>query len=327
MVRVTLSAVLAMAASAAVAQDYSWMPREADIEKQVGQYLDASQRKGAALLGEEVLRQSEEHRKSETAERARTIAKDAKKRFDQAADAALEQRKAALMEFLGYEADEPSGLYYLVTWEMPIELLRAYAREARWSGGQLVFKGIPPGKNVVEHISQDFVRLSEKDDPVGAPASIDPRLFEMFSVQIAPTIVLHEDVRGVDCDAAVPLALEQPDGQPPLPYKGCSPLASGKWWKVAGNVSTQWALEKMASAGSVKASERLDKFKAAIKAYRPDVAKLDDDGRTVMGPSGEWHQALTTEELLKPLQSMQEAQGKSSPWRMYLKEGKDGNSP
>lgn len=315
--RVASVAVACAFCTGAAAQDLSWIPREADIEKQVGQYLSKDNRQSALQTGLDAVQKTQEHLSSETAQRGYDIAREGKRRFDQAANAALEDRKAALMKFLGYEEDEPSGLYYLVTWEMPIELLRAYVREARWTGGTLVFRGIPEGRSLSDHILQDYVKLTERGDPVGAPVTLDPRMFDMFEVQTAPTIVLVEDVLQLECDSAVPRSIDRGEELPPLEFKGCSSMKEGRWWKVAGSVTTQWALETMSEAGSAKAAERLEKYKTALRTHRPAVSAVAEDGVTLRGYTGEWEQALTTEDLLETLSQQRESPA-AAPWTHLL---------
>lgn len=276
--------------------DRSWMPTQSDIESQVGQYLNKRARQGAADTGAKAVEAARSHYDSAAAQRGFELARQGQRKLHEAASTAVEGKRAALMKFLGYKENEPSGLYFLVTWEMPLELLRAYVREARWAGGIVVFKGIPEGKELAAHLMEDYVKLSDRSDPTGTPITIDPRLFDMFDVKAAPAIVLLENALQNGCDSGVPRAV-QLDDETEVPYRGCSMLPEDTWWKVSGGVTTLWALDYMASAGSAKAGERARLMRTALTQHKPAMAKAAEDGRTLRPYEGEWEQAITTEDM------------------------------
>lgn len=135
--------------------------------------------------------------------------------------------------------------YYFVSTSMPESLLRAYARDSVWTGGVLVFRGLPPGHNLEWFFRRVAGPLLENRK---APPAIvlDPRLFRAFGVDVVPTIV-YSLVR-----PAALCAHAQTTGAALLqdPSAECEPAAPNRYWKVEGAVSGVWALRAFARAGA-----------------------------------------------------------------------------
>jgi|GEM_PF-6845297 len=194
-------------------------------------------------------------------------------------------------------------VYYFVSTSMPESLLRAYARDSVWTGGALVFRGLPPGRNLVwflRHVAGPLLT-----DRKAVPAIVlDPRLFRAFGVDVVPTIV-YSLVR-----PAALCAHAQTTGAALLrdPSAECEPAIPNRYWKVEGAVSGVWALRAFARAGApgtgallrlaalqgIPAGKRQAGIGAAAYAGLPGPGQILGLARTLRRPASGilwWQQA------------------------------------
>lgn len=247
------------------------------------QNLTKEQLEGAARLGENLARQMQEtYRRNLTPEHERTAA-NLKRRVDDIADSSISQERDKILKFLGIDNDSKTALYYFVTWEMPLELLRSYAVEAMWSGGTLVFKGVPPDKKLGDFILKDL-RLLVYGKGASANISIDPRLYDAYSVKVAPTIVLTTVRGNFACQGSS--KVEFMAGTQRARYSTCPELAPNTYSKMSGAVTTQYALQTFLDDGRKEAKPFLD---AIAKGMREGQAAKRE--QTLF--AGEWDDVLS----------------------------------
>jgi hypothetical protein len=210
------------------------------------------------------------------------IAKQASRKADDIADATLSAERNKMLSFLGIDPASDSALYYFVTWSMPIEMLRSYAIEAMWAGGSLVFKGVPPGKDLGKFIINDLHGLVYGKG-AAANISIDPRQFEAYGVTVAPTIVFTTVRANMQCQGVNPVSFKEGDQE--LTYDTCPPLDPKTYSKISGAVTTGYALQTFIEDGFVQA---IPFAKALAKGYRTGVAPVKEQQPFV----GKWEDAL-----------------------------------
>ena len=93
------------------------------------------------------------------------------------------------------QKEEPE-LFYFFSFSMPRSSLREAARESAATGAVMVLRGLS-GENFGETASQ----ISEVIGRTGAQVWIDPILFECFSVEAVPQLVLaYGHLPGADCE-------------------------------------------------------------------------------------------------------------------------------
>lgn len=291
----------------AVAQTAALASSNVEVTNAVGGNLSAAERKKAEDLGNllgasalDALRngpKTEEYQKQ-----AATIARKA----DDIASATMAQDRKQVLEFLGVNADGESGLYYFVSWSMPIEVLRSYAVEAMWAGGTLVFKGIPAGMDMKTYISNSLGDLVYGKG-ASASISIDPRLYDVYDVKVVPTIVYTEDRNQFACDSEVKRTLVVDKQEIPL-YR-CPTIDPSKFWKISGSITSDFALRQMIGAGAKGAEVHLNALAKGF-ATGETVPKLQQ------GFSGEWKSAITPSDLRaikEATESMQLKQQSTAP--------------
>lgn len=210
------------------------------------------------------------------------------RRADDIADAALATDRSKVLEFLGVDPKGESSIYYFVSYEMPLEVLRAYVVEAMWSGGTLVFRGIPPGKDMRTFITGDLRELIYGKG-ASASLSIDPRLFDGYKITTVPTIVYTEERKNFICSGVNPKAFKYKEQT--LSYDTCPPVDESKYWKITGAVTTDFALREFINAGATRAQVHLDAL--ALGFATGTVAP-----KSQQPYKGDWKDAITPEELM-----------------------------
>jgi type-F conjugative transfer system pilin assembly protein TrbC len=212
--------------------------------------------------------------------------KGLKARADQIASEALQTNRDKVLEFLGIDPDAGHNLYYFVSWNMPLEMLRSYVIEAMWSGGTLIFKGIPPGKDMATFMRTDLQKLVYNKG-AAANVSLDPRMFDAYGVDTVPTIVLTTYRAEFECTGVKPITFEYA-GQT-LSYDSCPALDSDKYWKMEGAVTTSYALQAFIDDGASVGKPYLN---ALAKGYAEGIPP----GKAQTAFAGNW------DEVLSPLQ-------------------------
>ncbi len=215
-----------------------------------------------------------------------------RKRADDIADSAIMSERRKVLEFLGLDPDGDATLYYFVSWSMPLELLRSYAIEAMWSGGTLVFKGVPPGKDFGKFIIEDLKQLVYGKG-AAANISLDPRLFDAYEVKTVPAIVFTTERSTMQCQGIRPVTVKT--GDITASYDTCPPIDPSKYHKVSGAVTSSYALDLFIENGMSKAvpfrralARGFAEGQAPAKAQVPYAGKWDD----VMAPNAEAIRAL-----------------------------------
>ena len=223
------------------------------------------------------------------------VAQQAKRRADDIADASMAKDRDKVLEFLGISPQADTALYYFVSWSMPKELLRAYAIDAMWSGGTLVFKGVPLGKQLGKFIVNDLRELVYGKG-AAANLSIDPRLFDAYAISTVPSIVFTTVRGNMQCQGVTPVVVKANGTQGV--YDKCPELDPSSYWKVGGAVTTNYALESFIDDGATLAKPYLASL---AKGWRDGTAP----GKEQKAFTGDWKDAISPSEML----AAQEAAG------------------
>jgi type-F conjugative transfer system pilin assembly protein TrbC len=209
------------------------------------------------------------------------------RRIDDIADQELALERARVLEFMGIDPNASTNLYYFVSWSMPLELLRSYALEAMWSGGTLVIKGVPPGKELGEFITGDLRHLVYGKG-AAANISIDPRLFDAYGVTAVPTIVYTTVRDNMQCQGVNPVSFEYADKT--YSYDTCPLLDPSLYWKMSGAVTSAYALQTFADAGAPGVQAHLQALGRAWQGRVPLVKEQ-------VGFTGAWEDALSPQQV------------------------------
>ena len=197
---------------------------------QLATVIDAMQR-AARHAADSPQIQSDVHRVSHEAE---TIA-----------NPAMDREHDRLLRFLGINPQGSTQLYIFVSWSMPLPMLRAYEVESMWTGAPLVFRGIPKGVTLRKFIVKDLRELVWGKG-AGADISIDPRLYDLYSITSVPTIVLSKRVDQLSCAIQVSFSAGKAGT---LKYDRCSRMNPSQFIKVEGAVTTGYALREFERNG------------------------------------------------------------------------------
>ncbi len=169
------------------------------------------------------------------------------------ANPAMQRSRDRLLRFLGINPQGSTQLYIFVSWSMPLPMLRAYEIESMWTGAPLVFRGIPKGTTLRKFIVKDLRELVWGKG-AGADISIDPRLFDLYSVNAVPTIVLSKRIDRMSCAIGVTF----PAGKEgTLKYYRCSRMNPNRFIKIEGAVTTAYALREFERNGWPQAHQYL----------------------------------------------------------------------
>lgn len=234
--------------------------------------------------------------------------KSVSRRADDIANEVLAQKRDQILDFLGIDPESSTALYYFVSWSMPLNILRSYALEAMWSGGTLVIKGVPPGKDLAQFFMEDVQQLIYGKG-ASANISIDPRLFDAYQVEVVPTLVYSTVRDNFQCQGVVRTKIEHPTQE--LFYDRCPPLETNSYYKISGAVTTSYALEQFKEKGAPGVDSHLS-------ALSKGFATGEKPGKEITAFAGEWKDAITPEdrkniqEALDLFKAKQDAE-KSSP--------------
>lgn len=209
------------------------------------------------------------------------FAAETRRRVDTIADETMEADRAAVLDFLGIDPASQNGLYFFVSWSMPLEMLRSYAIEAMWSGATLVFKGIPPGKELGTFITEDLRQLVYGKG-AAANISLDPRLFDAYDIKTVPSLVFTRVRQDLQCQGVLSVEVPVAGGQTGS-YQMCPALDPANYWKITGAVTTSYALNTFIEDGAVDAKPHLAALargwsgsSAPGKEQKPFAGKWDD---------------------------------------------------
>lgn len=188
------------------------------------------------------------------------LVQDMSKRSDGIANEAMGKERDAVLRYLGIDPRNNGQLYVFVSTSMPLSLIQQYMAEASWSGAILVMRGVPKGMTLA-----DFIRGNVQELIRGKAAStiqIDPRLFDLFDIQIVPSIVYAKQPPDELCMAGLfqPVEIPSLDGDLPLAsepgFHKCASAPEDSYWRLDGKVSLYWALTKFRDDGA-PVSDRL----------------------------------------------------------------------
>lgn len=242
----------------------------------------------ARALGESVAKDLLDAYKSVKVPEVEKTTAQLKRRADDIADEAISAEREKVMDFLGLDPKADTALYYFVSWSMPLDMLRSYAIEAMWAGGTLVFKGVPPGKELGEFVLKDLHGLVYGKGAT-ANISLDPRLFDSYEVVTVPTIVFTKVRTNLSCQGVNPV--EFTSGGQTLSYDTCPTLDPSKYFKLSGAVTTNYALQTFIDEGVPEAQPYL-------KALARGWIEGNTPGKTQKPFAGKWESALSPTEKM-----------------------------
>jgi len=169
------------------------------------------------------------------------------------ANPGMQRSRDRLLRFLGINPKGSTQLDIFVSWSMPLNMLRAYEVDSMWTGAPLVFRGIPEGTTLRKFITKDLRELVWGKG-AGADISIDPRLYDLYSVTTVPTIVLSKRVEQMSCAIQVAFSAGKAGT---LHYDRCSRMNPNEFIKIEGAVTTAYALREFERSGWPQARKYL----------------------------------------------------------------------
>lgn len=280
-----LAAALALSSTAAVAQDTA---NRAMTLESLSKGITPEKRKEIEELGRAITENAQDARDSEFGKAIAKTGEQMARRVDQIADAAMAADRDKVLKFLGIDEQRDGSLYFFVSFEMPLELMRAYAVEAMWAGGTLVVRGVPPGRDLGKFITEDLRSLVYGKGS-SSVISLDPRLFDGYKITTVPSIVYSLERANFDCRSTNPKVFEYQEKQ--LSYDRCPPVDESKYWKMTGAVTADYALREFVKAGAPGAQSNLD---ALAKGFATGTVAP----RAQQPFQGDWKDAFTPEELM-----------------------------
>jgi type-F conjugative transfer system pilin assembly protein TrbC len=161
----------------------------------------------------------------------------------------LVSQRSQILRLLGVPANKTGYVYYFVSTSMPTALLKAYARDAIWDGGMLVFRGIVPGHGIGWFLRHVMLKLKHVTVDGSTPTvTIDPNLYDAYGVRLVPAIVYSAMQPWETCAQTIPATLVT--GGKTVRYHRCAPEGAKSYWKVSGAVSTWYALSRFHAVGA-----------------------------------------------------------------------------
>lgn len=243
-------------------------------------------------LGEDVANQLLElYDKSVTPEMRETGQK-ARDFADQIADESIQKERDSTLEFLGINPNSSTGVYVFLSWSMPIEVMRTYAIEAMWSGGSIIFKGVPPNKELADFVVNDLRQLVYGKG-AAANISIDPRLYDAYDVTMVPTIVFTTVRSNMQCNGINTITLHNKDGKEGK-YDECPKIDPALYDKMSGAVTLGYALQEFKDGGRAEVSPHLKALsKGWFDGYTPTQSQVGFTGNwdDVLSPSSQMNSA------------------------------------
>lgn len=186
----------------------------------------------------------------------------------------LVSQRSQILRLLGVPVDKTGYVYYFVSTSMPTALLKAYARDAVWDGGMLVFRGIVPGHGIGWFLRHVMLKLKHVTVDGSTPTvTIDPNLYDAYGVHLVPAIVYSTMQPWETCAHTVKTTLVT--GGKTVPYRRCAPEDAKSYWKMSGAVSTWYALSRFHAVGAPGTGRLLRTLRAgAIPAGAQQEAGL-----------------------------------------------------
>lgn len=280
-----LALAISLCSAGALAQD---TPNRAMTLESLSKDITPEKRKEIEALGRAITENAQGARNSEFGQAMAKTGEQMARRVDQIADAAMAADRDKVLRFLGIDEKRDGSLYFFISFEMPLELMRAYAVEAMWTGGTLVVRGVPPGRDLGKFITEDL-RALVYGKGASSVISLDPRLFDGYKITSVPSIVYSLERTNFDCRSTNPKVFEYQEKT--LSYDRCPPVDESKYWKITGAVTADFALREFVKAGAPGAQSNLD---ALAKGFATGTVAP----RAQQPFRGEWKDAFTPEELM-----------------------------
>jgi len=150
-------------------------------------------------------------------------------------------------------------LYIFISYSMPEDMIRAYAREAFWAGATLVVKGLEEGEEIMDFVQKKAHPLVEGKGYM-ASLNIDPRMFDAFDIQYVPSIVLSNDPYLEYCKPSDELLTDF------NVTRRCEKRPENTYIKISGAITLDYALEQFIEEGTFldSANERLTALRESI---------------------------------------------------------------
>lgn len=115
-----------------------------------------------------------------------------------------------------------------------------------------------------------------------ANVSIDPRLFDAYAITTVPTTVFTRVRKDIQCQGVLSIEVPGEGGQIGS-YDMCPALDPANYWKMAGAVTSGYALQAFVDDGALDAKSHLDALArgfagatAPAKEQRAFVGKWED---------------------------------------------------
>lgn len=140
-------------------------------------------------------------------------------------------------------ASRQLALYYFISFSMPDALIQSYLQDASQNGGVLVLRGVTQGSTLAQFIKQKLLPLLRYRG-AHAKVIIDPNRFERYGIDKVPTITIaweDSDQQGCDIESL---------SNHPATVTHCRVAKPQDYWKLSGNVTSRFALERLQIAGA-----------------------------------------------------------------------------
>lgn len=273
---------------------------EAAARAEFGQRISPEMRARAEAIAREIDEAAKRAIAKPLSPSVESMIANAKRRADDIADESLAADRDKVLSFLGVDPQGEHALYYFVSWSMPLDVLRAYAIEAMWAGGTLVFKGVPPGRDLKTFLVDDLGSLVWGK---GGSASIamDPRLFETYAVSAVPSIVITKDRRNLTCGGKDAQKVDADVDGVLVQFSGCPSAHPDSYIKLTGAVTSDYALRTFVENGADYARP----FQAAL---RKGVVYGENSVKGQVGFKGEWKDVVTPAMRMEYEQKRKEAE-------------------
>lgn len=182
----------------------------------------------------------------------------------------LASRFAKALKEMGVDVLSDS-LYVFITFEMPEKLIKETLRDAMASGATVVIKGMPADANSLDEFLARYLKAFRSDKGYNPNLQIDPRLFDVYDITVAPTILWTKEATKDVC---------QEQEIKSTPYRGrhfnlrtC--VKSDDYIKISGAVTMSYALDMFLEEGvDVQARiDSLNKWYALSEKSRQELVR------------------------------------------------------
>lgn len=170
-------------------------------------------------------------------------------------------------------------LMVFISHSMSDNFIRSYLQEAAWSGASVYVRGIPPGMSIKDYMTQKLRPLIQKRP--GAGVKINPKLFGLYGIEVAPTIVWDPGRRNRCTDEKTVPAKDDQGGMQQIDR--CVGT-DDTFWQISGGVTMDYALRAFRDQGAKGAAKRL-----AI--LRENLKPGSDSNQKQTAYSGDWGDA------------------------------------